>query len=141
MYLVDTNVLSELPKRRPDPGVIAWFSAQGTVAVSAVTIEELAYGVAKARREQAPRLLEWLDALLAIPPLIVPVDERVARAAGLLRASREKTGRTASQADMLIAATAVATGRTLVTRNVEDFAGCGVALLNPFSAAEGATGG
>ena len=64
---------------------------------------------------------------------IVPIDAEVALAAGRLRARREKKGRPVrAQADMLIAASALVRGITLVTRNVSDFEGCGIALLNPF---------
>ena len=133
MYLTDTNVLAELTKLRPDPLVLAWFDAQRELTVSAVTLEELAFGVARARAEQAERLARWLDALLAASPTILPVDERVALSAGRLRAAREATGRVVAQADMLIAATASVSARVLVTRNVRDFEGCGVALLNPFA--------
>ena len=133
IYLIDTNVLSELPKRRPDPAVIDWFAAQTSLALSAVTLEELTYGIARARPEQAQRLERWLQKLLTIPPVIVPVDERVAHIAGRLRAERDRAGRAVAQADMLIAACALLTGSVLVTRNVRDFEGCGVPVLNPFS--------
>lgn len=132
-YLVDTNVVSELPKRRPHAAVLAWFSSQETIAVSAITLEELSFGVERAPRESAARLRRWLDGLLAAQPLIFPVDERVARTAGLLRAAQEQSGRVAAQADMLIAATALTSGRILVTRNIKHFQGSGVALLDPFS--------
>jgi len=64
---------------------------------------------------------------------VIPVDDRIATAAGVLRAGRELAGRLAAQADMLIGATAAITGRVLVTRKVRDFEGCGIALLNPFA--------
>jgi len=132
MYLVDTNVISELPRRRPHEGVLAWLASQATLTMSAVTVEELSYGVARAEPEQRKRLGEWLDRLLAIPPEILPVDERVARAAGSLRAERARAGFMMAQADALVAGTARVTGRVLVTRNVRHFEGCGIALLNPF---------
>jgi predicted nucleic acid-binding protein len=134
MYLIDTNILSELPKRNADPRVVSWFGSQTSIVLSVITLEELIYGVERTRPEQAGRLRSWLERLLAIPPRVIPVDEEIARAAGLLRASRERAGRIMTQADALIAATAAATGRILVTRNVKDFDGCGVPLLNPFSA-------
>ena len=65
-------------------------------------------------------------------PEVVPIDSEVALAAGRLRARRERRGRPVAQADMLIAACALTRGLTLVTRNVADFEGCGIALLDPF---------
>jgi predicted nucleic acid-binding protein len=63
---------------------------------------------------------------------VIPIDASVALAAGRLRARREQRGRPVAQADMLIAACALTHGLTLVTRNLDDFEGCGIALLDPF---------
>src|SRR5262245_54404227 len=104
MYVVDTNVISELPRPRPHPAVLRWLEAQETIAVSAVTIEELAFGVARSRPDQRRNLRRWFDEFLDLPPEILPVDEKVALAAGQLRAARELVGRRVPQADMLIAA-------------------------------------
>ncbi|HVH41027.1 MAG TPA: PIN domain-containing protein [Labilithrix sp.] len=131
-YLVDTNVVSELARPKPNRHVVDWFGALSTIVMSSISIEELAYGIARARSVERSRLVRWFEALLAIPAEIVAVDEKIARAAGDLRAARERAGRPVAQADMLIAATALVTGRTLVTRNTRDFEGCGVALLDPF---------
>lgn len=76
----------------------------------------------------------WLEALLDARPLVIPIDQRVARIAGSLRAARETRGRRIPQADMLIAACAVSAGLVLATRNTRDFEGCGVALFDPFDA-------
>lgn len=133
MHLIDTNVLSELPKKKPDQQVLDWFAAQQGLAISVITLEELVYGIERSAPELKDKLRPWLEHLLAIPPLVIPVDDKIAQAAGRLRAAREKAGRIVSQADMLIAATAASTGRILVTRNVKDFQDCGIALLNPFS--------
>lgn len=132
-YLIDTNVLSELPKRAPDPAVLEWFAGQCEVVVSAITLEELVFGIRRSSAALAEKLQRWLDKLRALPLEVVPVDEEIARLSGVLRAMREKSGRRVEQADMLIAATAIRTGRALVTRNTRDFEGCGVSLLNPFS--------
>jgi toxin FitB len=64
---------------------------------------------------------------------VFPISENVARRAGEMRAQFESNGLIRSQADMLIAATAQIHGFTLVTRNISDFNGCGIALLNPFN--------
>lgn len=130
--LVDTNVLSELPRPRPNTDVVRWFAEQETIHVSVVTLEELAFGVARAKVASRARLVRWLDALLDARPIILDVTPAVARASGELRAMREARGRRVAQADALIAATALTRGLTLATRNTRDFEGCGVALFNPF---------
>lgn len=130
--LVDTNVLSELPRPRPNANVLAWFAAQETIHISVVTLEELTFGVARASPGARSRLVRWLDALLEARPTVLDVTAAIARASGELRAAREARGRRVAQADMLIAATALAQGLTLATRNGRDFEGCGVALVDPF---------
>ncbi len=130
--LVDTNVLSELPRPRPNVNVVRWFAAQETIHVSVITLEELAFGIARSSPAARSRLGRWLDALLDSRPNVLDVTPPIARASGELRAAREARGRRVAQADMLIAATALAHGLTLVTRNARDFDGCGVALIDPF---------
>ena len=132
MILVDTNVLSELPRRKPHAGVLRWLAGQEAIAISAISVEELAFGVARAPLARQAKLVRWLDKLLASTAAILSADLAVARAAGELRATREAAGRRVAQADMLIAATALVHGLTLVTRNGRDFEGCGVALFDPF---------
>jgi toxin FitB len=132
-YLLDTNVLSELPKPRPDAGVVAWVEGLTSLSISAVSLEELTYGVERTTGRRRERLRTWLDGLLALDPVVVAVDARVARVAGALRASRDDKGRPVAQADLLVAACALTTGLVLATRNVRDFENCGVALFNPFA--------
>lgn len=134
MYLVDTNVLSELPRPRPDPRALRWLTRQDAIIVSVVSVEELAFGVARSPAARRPKLTRWLTGLLDSAAQVLEVNLTVAKAAGELRAVREAAGRRVAQADMLIAATAVVHGLTLATRNTRDFEGCGVALLNPFDA-------
>lgn len=132
-YLVDTNVVSELARKAPDARVIAWFGSLERLTISAVTLEELTFGIERVRAPATGgRLRRWFDGLLASEPRVLPVDDRIARLAGNLRAQRERSGSVVAQADMLIAATALAHGLVLVTRNVADFDRCGVTLLNPF---------
>jgi predicted nucleic acid-binding protein len=128
--LVDTNVLSELSRRTPNAGVVAWAGTVSTVALSAVTLEEIFYGLAW---RPNPRIQSWLEGFLASHCVVRPVTAEIARIAGQLRGSLAARGEPRTQADMLIAATAQVEGLTLVTRNERDFAGCGVPILNPFS--------
>jgi predicted nucleic acid-binding protein len=131
-FLVDTNVLSELPRPRPEPAVLRWLDAQREIAVSAITLEELTFGVERTRGSARDRLRDWLQALVDSSPRVVPVSALVASTAGRLRAQREAKGRRVAQADMLVAASALTEGLVLATRNTRDFEGCGVALVNPF---------
>ena len=133
MYLVDTNVISELSRKNPNQGVIDWFQQQQSLSLSSITLEEITFGVERIPADQNARLLDWLGKLLAIPPEILVIDDKIAQLAGQLRAKREKAGRPVAQADMLIAATALVFGRVLVTRNTKDFADCGVTVFNPFA--------
>ena len=129
--LVDTNVLAEVARPRPDAGVAAWLRRQETLHVSAVTVEEIAYGLAWRPR---PRVAAVLTRLLVEHCTVHPVTRDIARAAGELRGRLQAAGRTRTQADMLIAATALAHGYAVVTRNEADFTGCGVVVHNPFRA-------
>ena len=133
MYLVDTNVLSELSRKNPNQGVMDWFEQQQSLSLSSITLEEITFGIERIPTDQNARLLDWLGKLLAIPPEILAIDGKIAQLAGQLRAKREKAGRPVAQADMLIAATALFFGRVLVTRNTKDFADCGVTVFNPFA--------
>lgn len=131
-YLVDTNVLSELPRPRPSTAVLRWLDSQRQVAISAITLEELTFGVERGRGSSRDRLRSWLQALLDAAPRVLPVTALIASTAGRLRAQREARGRPVAQADMLVAASAITEGLVLATRNLKDFEGCGVALVNPF---------
>jgi toxin FitB len=128
-HLVDTNVLSELSRREPDPSVLAWAATVEGVWLSAVTVEEVRFGLVW--RPNA-RVLAWFDRFVREHAEVLPITERVAVRAGLLRGTLRARGEQRTQADMLIAATALAHGLVLVTRNVRDFASTGVAVLDPF---------
>jgi hypothetical protein len=132
MQLVDTNVLSELMRSQPDAGVLAWLQGRERVnprlTISVVTVDEIMFGLSW---RPTARLLSWFDAfVLRHEILSITVD--IARRAGELRGHLQARGQTRTQADMLIAATAQIHALTLVTRNVRDFDGCGIGVLNPF---------
>jgi predicted nucleic acid-binding protein len=128
--LVDTNVVSELARPRPDPRVIDWAGGLTTVMLSAVTVEEVFFGLSAKR---SPRIERWFENFLSSDCQILEVTAPVARHAGILRGQLGRRGRPRSQADMLIAATAALHGLTLATRNERDFEDCGVTVVNPFS--------
>jgi len=128
-FIVDTNVLSELGRRRPEARVLQWLADTGRVAVSVVTVDELYFGLALKPNAHVQLEIEaYLDAYVSVHD-VTPV---IAKHAGLMRGELGQRGHVRSQSDMLIAATAAAHGHTLATRNVRDFAGCGIALHNPF---------
>ncbi|RZL33905.1 MAG: type II toxin-antitoxin system VapC family toxin [Rubrivivax sp.] len=136
--LLDTNVLSELLRASPDAGVVAWFAAQHADAlfVSAVTQAEMLFGAAllPAGRRRA-QLEEQLHAMFDedFARRILAFDSDAARVYAGVVSGRRQAGRPISQFDAQIAAIALAQRASLVTRNVEDFEGCGLMLLNPFT--------
>lgn len=132
--LLDTNILSEIRKPRPNAAVLAWFDAQEAddLYVSVLTLGEIREGVDRlaARDEARGRTLgRWLaDLSVLYADRILPVDQAVAEEWGRLRAA---AARTLPVIDALLAATARVHGLTLVTRNDKDFRGLDVPVLNP----------
>ena len=131
MMLVDTNVLSELARPEPHPGVVRWADRVGLpVHLSVVTLEEIHFGLGS---RPNPRIAAWFETFLSKDCEILPITAAIARQAGALRGQLRADGQQRTQADMLIAATAQAHQLSLVTRNLRDFEGCGIPLLNPFA--------
>jgi hypothetical protein len=132
-YLLDTNVVSELRKRAPDPGVIAWYNGVPgrRLYLSVLTLGEIRLGVERSRRKDPARagaLEGWLDRMRAhYADRIVPVDAEVADAW-----ARMSVPDPLPVIDGLLAATASVRNWTFVTRNTADVARCGVNTLNPF---------
>lgn len=139
MFILDTNVVSELRKIRlgkADPAVAQWADSvdAGSLHLSAITILELEIGVTQLERRdprQGAVLRTWLD-MLVLPEFngrIFPVDTAVAKRCARLHVPDPRAER-----DALIAATALVHGMTVVTRNLADFEATGVPLLNPWEA-------
>ena len=136
MYLLDTNVISELRKPRADKRVKDWASrmAPSTLFLSAISVLELETGVLRVARRDARQgavLRRWLDeqVLPAFADRILPVDTAV-----VLRCARLHVPNRMADGDALIAAIALVHGLVVVTRNTADFEPAQVDLLNPWKA-------
>ena len=133
VYLLDTNVVSELRRPRPHGGVVAWLETvpDEHLHLSAVTLGELQAGV-EITKEQDPAKAEQIEAWIARVERtwnVVPMDGRVFRAWARLMHRRSDT----LIEDAMIAATAVVHNLIVVTRNLRDFAPLGIETLDPFA--------
>jgi predicted nucleic acid-binding protein len=132
-YLIDTVVLSELRKKNRSERVVNWFRSTRSVDIflSVVTIGEIERGIKQQQRntiEFSQELAKWLDGiLLHYTDRILPVSINIARRWGTLSAEIGNSG-----ADILIAATALEHGLSVVTRNQRHFTSTGVPVVNPF---------
>lgn len=137
-FLLDTNVIAETIRPRPERDVIHWLAAQirTQLVISAISFGEIYKGVVTiapgGRREFLSR---WLFVELPddFAGRVLPVDEPVALAWGRLKAQAKRRGRPLPEADGLILATALARNLIIVTRNVRHFRGWGVPVHNPWS--------
>ena len=135
-YLVDTNVPSELTRETPDARVAAFLRNAGkeSVFLSVMTLGEICKGIDMLPVSQKRNALQiWIevDVRSWYAGRILPVTESIAERWGLLAATAKQRGMAVTVVDAVIAATALEHGLALVTRNVKDFAGLGVALLDP----------
>lgn len=137
MFILDTNVVSELRKvrlGRADPNVARWADSvdAADLYLSAITVQELEMGVLLAERRDPPQgamFRVWFEShvLPAFAGRILPVDTAVAKRSAALHVPDPRPAM-----DSLIAATALVHSLTVVTRNVGDFEPCGVLILNPW---------
>jgi predicted nucleic acid-binding protein len=136
-FLLDTCVISELVARQPDPGVVKWVDStdETKLFLSSITIGEIKKGIEKLDATNRQRALsEWLEdeLLVRFKDKVLPIDTVVMLVWGKLVADLEKQGKPMPAIDSLLAATALQDGLALVTRNKDDFAHCGVTVINPW---------
>lgn len=134
MYLLDTNVVSELRKPRPHGAVVAWLALvdDANPHLATVTLGEIQAGIELTREQDAEKAKEieaWLD-LVSESYNLLPMDGRAFRCWAKLMHRKSDT----LYEDAMLAAIAKVNGLTVVTRNVVDFASFGVSLFNPFEA-------
>jgi predicted nucleic acid-binding protein len=137
-YLLDTCAISDLVSRKPDPGLVEWIDGvdETQLYLCVISIGEIHKGIQKlapSRRKQT--LIEWLesDLLLRFTDRILPIDTAVMLVWGALAADLERQGQSMPAIDSLIAAVALSSGLTVVTRNEADFEHSGVPVLNPWT--------
>ena len=140
MIILDTNVLSEALRPRPEPSVISWLGghARASLFVTAITEAEILAGIAIL--EPGRRQLELQAAVGAMfaadfAGRILPFDSDGASAFAEIATDRRRAGRPISQFDAQIAAIARSRGASVATRNTKDFEGCGIGLIDPWATA------
>ena len=138
MILLDTNVLSELMRAKPDPAVVVWIDAQPTqdLLICSITVAEILYGIA--RMPEGKRRQALQDVAIAMfeedfAGRILPFDADAAVHYAELAAASEARGKIADMADGQIAAIARLHGLAVATRNTRHFESFGVSLVNPWS--------
>ena len=139
MILLDTNVISELMRTEPAQIVLDWFGYHdsGDLFISAVTEAELRTGVAiLPDGQRRDRLQLAIDAMIYqdFQGRVLPFDSLAAKAYAEIAAQRRAAGHPIAEADCQIAAIARASDAPIATRNVKDFDGCGVRVINPWNA-------
>lgn len=137
MFVLDTNVVSEFMQERPNPSVLHWLDnrLERDLFVTAVTQAEVLTGIAvmpagQRREGLAAAADRAFNGMFA--NRVLPFDRAAALAYARITAARRQAGRPISQADCQIAAIAVARGGTVVTRNVRDFEGIEIGVVNPW---------
>ena len=133
-YLLDTNVLSELRRKTPNPAVSAWFAIRPATSLylSVLTLGELRKGIDGVKdAERRLALSDWLhtDMSMFFMGRVLSIDEHVVDRWGQLVAA---AGRPLPAIDSLLAATALVHGLSMVTRNAKDFEGLGLEVINPW---------
>jgi len=136
-YLLDTCVISELVRPRPDQGVVEWLAnrEEESIFLSVLTLGDIQKGIAKLKNgNRRDAIQRWLDTELRerFSERTLPVDDEVTLAWGLIQAEAELQGTPVPTIDGLLGATAVAHNLTIVTRNEQDILPTGARVVNPW---------
>ncbi|HEY7276879.1 MAG TPA: type II toxin-antitoxin system VapC family toxin [Trebonia sp.] len=137
MIVLDTNVISELARQAPDPGVLAWLDSleASEVATTAITAAELRYGTARLPDGHRKRELTVVVRGVLVEDFhgrVLPFDERASVRYAEIVTGRERIGRPIGVADAQIAAICRDSGAILATRNIADFEETGIELIDPW---------
>ena len=136
-YLVDTNVLSETTRASPNPGVVEWLrDHEGDIAVNPVILGEVRFGIRLLRPGRRRDSLEMWFGEVVRRIRCVPIDAKTGLRWAELLAGLRSCGRSMPIKDSLIAATALALGLVVVTRDRRDFEAAGVEIVDPFTLGE-----
>lgn len=137
MIVLDTNVVSELMRPEPAPQVAGWVRGRDRreLRMTSITLGEIRYGIARlpdGRRKQV--LLDAADDIFrAFSDQVLPVDEAAAEQYAVIASARERAGKPIAGFDALIAAVCRSRGAALATRNIPDFDGTGVDVIDPWA--------
>jgi predicted nucleic acid-binding protein len=137
VIVLDTNVLSEMLRREPNPSVACWIddNAASVMVTTSVTRAELMYGIEimpPGKRRELLRCVAQSVFEVELGGRLLAFDRGAADVYATIRATRRAAGQPVGLADVMIAAIVHSRGATLATRNVRDFVGCGVDIVNPW---------
>jgi toxin FitB len=136
VIILDTNVVSELMRPEPAPGVASWVRDRDRreLRTTAITLAEIRYGIARlpeGRRKHV--LLAAADEVFsAFADQVLPVDTAAAEHYAVITSSRERAGKSITGFDALLAAVCRSQGAALATRNASDFEGTGIEIIDPW---------
>jgi predicted nucleic acid-binding protein len=140
MILLDTNVISEMMRLRPEPAVVSWLDKQPEedLWTASVVLAELLSGIDLMPSGRKQKILrQAVEGMIAedFREQVLKFDVPAARSYGQILSSRKRNGRPIREMDALIAATALVNGATLATRNTTGFEDCGIQLVDPWQEA------
>ena len=137
VFLIDTNVLSELMREKPNYGVIDFFSKNHKMVISAVTIQELFFGyvcIPDNMTTKKRKIIAFIDTIIKkFDTMVMPVTINEAKLAGDLQGFQKKNGHNMTHSDAAIVGTCLHLNAALVTRNAKDFKHSDILILNPFT--------